>query len=129
MPVDVTMDETRGVLRFTVGDTVTADELEAELGKVGSVPGRPADTPCLWDLRAMDVDAATEELWESLVPIWERFDEGAAVRVALVVGTGHAAARRAIERSSAQDFASRLRVFRTEDEALDWLGPRSGRGR
>jgi hypothetical protein len=123
MPVATTIQPGERVVLFRCSGEVVLSEIRRAFDQMMSDPGFEPGAHALWDLRAATIGVRAQEIPDILSMVSERQEKrGTGYRVAILVGGSPDFGLSTLFEMSASKMPFSVRVFRSYNQATQWLG-------
>lgn len=123
MSIEVTHDQSKGILYISTGGDFTINEFIESLKSILSSPDYPPHINTIWDISQLSFNQIDSQFETSLVRILEQNPERASAMTAMVVDSnvGYGMARMFQSLYNQKDLPQRFSVFRNYADAEAWL--------
>jgi len=120
MPLEYTHDADNNILIIEIKDLIKLDELKNYFNEIFSNKNIPHDINTIYDLQNMDFSNIDTEFEQRLIMFRESLNRGKA-KIACVVATNLGYGMGRMYEALSEHLPQQVRVFRSMDEAKNWL--------
>lgn len=125
MAIDITHDKDKDILVVTVIGELSLASLKAAAQQIISSDEYAANIAALWDLRQMDTSNINQDFFKNLIALREKRTEREGAKLALVANSDLKFGLSRMYEMLSDDLPQSMHVFRTIDEARNWLDSNS----
>ncbi len=128
MPIRFNFNPDTGLIHGEFSGVVTAHEFEEMLRELCEADSFPPDCDAVWDCRDIDFRATDREFLNTLIGIRADFPQRGGARLAMIASQDLGFGLTRMFEALSEHLPQTLRVFRTKEDAEQWLLRNTERG-